>query len=76
MHLVAQVTGNRGPGASKPKGTSLLDKDSLSDIKDVESTFAFCDDTINLQDFKTDYEHAKIFVIKSFNEDNVHKSIK
>lgn len=30
----------------------------------------------NQPDFVTDYEKAKFFVIKSFSEDNVHKSIK
>ncbi|XP_073158109.1 uncharacterized protein [Henckelia pumila] len=62
--------------AWKPKGRSLLDKDSLSEIKDVKSPSAICDDMFNLEDFKTDYKHAKFFVIKSFNEDNIHKSIK
>lgn len=30
----------------------------------------------NLPDFQTDYEDAKFFVIKSYSEDDVHKSIK
>ncbi|CAH2038444.1 unnamed protein product [Thlaspi arvense] len=30
----------------------------------------------NLPDFQTDYEDAKLFVIKSYSEDDVHKSIK
>ncbi|VVA90647.1 unnamed protein product [Arabis nemorensis] len=30
----------------------------------------------NLPDFETDYEDAKFFVIKSYSEDDVHKSIK
>ncbi|KAF6169617.1 hypothetical protein GIB67_004009 [Kingdonia uniflora] len=33
-------------------------------------------DHYNLKDFQTHYENAKFFVIKSYSEDNVHKSIK
>ncbi|XP_042490112.1 YTH domain-containing protein ECT4-like isoform X2 [Macadamia integrifolia] len=33
-------------------------------------------DRFNLQDFKTTFENAKFFVIKSYNEDDIHKSIK
>ncbi|WRX34117.1 YTH domain - like 8 [Theobroma cacao] len=33
-------------------------------------------DLYNRPDFRTDYENAKFFIIKSFSEDNVHKSIK
>ncbi|KAG8376308.1 hypothetical protein BUALT_Bualt09G0049800 [Buddleja alternifolia] len=67
---------NRGPRASKPKTKSSLEEGSLSDIKDVESTSGFHVDHFNSPDFITDYELAKFFVIKSFSEDNVHKSIK
>ncbi|MED6143141.1 YTH domain-containing protein, variant 2 [Stylosanthes scabra] len=35
-----------------------------------------CRDKYNLPDFQTEYEAAKFYVIKSFNEDDVHKSIK
>lgn len=44
--------------------------------KDVESTSGFKIDQYNSPEFLTDYENAKFFVIKSFSEDNVHKSIK
>ncbi|CAJ1963754.1 unnamed protein product [Sphenostylis stenocarpa] len=33
-------------------------------------------DQYNLSDFQTEYETAKFYVIKSFNEDDVHKSVK
>lgn len=55
---------NRGPRASKPKGSSSADHES-NHI-----------DLYNRPDFITTYEKAKFFVIKSFSEDNVHRSIK
>ncbi|KAL7125038.1 hypothetical protein ABFS83_14G088400 [Erythranthe nasuta] len=33
-------------------------------------------DKFNLQDFQTVYENAKFYVIKSYSEDDIHKSIK
>lgn len=33
-------------------------------------------DQYNKEDFSLDYENAKFFVIKSYSEDDVHKSIK
>ncbi|RVW75873.1 YTH domain-containing family protein 2 [Vitis vinifera] len=33
-------------------------------------------DQYNLQDFQTEYENAKFYVIKSFSEDDIHKCIK
>lgn len=30
----------------------------------------------NIEDFRTEYANAKFYVIKSYNEDNVHKSVK
>ncbi|XP_011093936.1 YTH domain-containing family protein 2 isoform X4 [Sesamum indicum] len=67
---------NRGPRASKPKSKSLPEESSLAGIKDVESTSGFHIHNFNSPDFITDYERAKFFVIKSFSEDNIHKSIK
>ncbi|KAL4590101.1 hypothetical protein LXL04_003020 [Taraxacum kok-saghyz] len=52
---------NRGPRASKPKGEQQTEGKT---------------DLYNRPDFVTNYENAKFFVIKSFSEDNVHKSIK
>ncbi|XP_017229834.1 YTH domain-containing protein ECT4 isoform X2 [Daucus carota subsp. sativus] len=33
-------------------------------------------DDYNLKDFQTEYDNAKFYVIKSFSEDDIHKSIK
>ncbi|KAI3447276.1 hypothetical protein Pfo_003941 [Paulownia fortunei] len=67
---------NRGPRASKPKSKGSPEEGSLSGIRDVESTSGLHIAHFNLPEFVTDYEHAKFFVIKSFSEDNIHKSIK
>ncbi|XP_027175789.1 YTH domain-containing protein ECT3 [Coffea eugenioides] len=68
---------NRGPRASKPKSKNSAEENASSGIrKDVESTSGFQLDQYNSPEFVTDYENAKFFVIKSFSEDNVHKSIK
>lgn len=56
---------NRGPRALKPKG---------SNSADITSTPV--DNLYNQPDFVTAYDKAKFFVIKSFTEDNVHRSIK
>lgn len=68
---------NRGPRASKPKGKSISEEDSLPGIsKNGASTSGVCLDSYNQPGFMTEYENAKFFIIKSFSEDNVHKSIK
>ncbi|GER41749.1 evolutionarily conserved C-terminal region 5 [Striga asiatica] len=67
---------NRGPRALKPKSKSSPEEESSVGIKDVESTSRLQSDHINSPDFITDYERAKFFVIKSFSEDNIHKSMK
>ncbi|KVI01462.1 YTH domain-containing protein [Cynara cardunculus var. scolymus] len=61
---------NRGPRASKPKGSSSVDP--MSNNHASRSHL----DLYNRPDFVTTYEKAKFFVIKSFSEDNVHRSIK
>ncbi|KAD6794886.1 hypothetical protein E3N88_05782 [Mikania micrantha] len=61
---------SRGPRASKPKGNN-----NIVDAKnDVSSRLDF--ELNNQLDVITTYDHAKFFVIKSFNEENVHKSVK
>lgn len=44
----------------------------------VKDAFAIpiCRDQYNLPDFHTEYETAQFYVIKSFNEDDIHKCIK
>lgn len=66
---------NRGPRASKPKGNSASEQISPADGKnDLASRLDI--ELYNRPDFFTTYDNAKFFVIKSFSEDNVHKSIK
>lgn len=67
---------NRGPRASKLKSKSTTEQGSSSVSKNVSSTSGIHLDSYNRQDFVTDYENAKFFIIKSFSEDNVHKSVK
>lgn len=68
---------NRGPRFSKVKGKGTSEQSSSSS----NSKNNFIGLQINLElynqpDFVTEYENAKFFIIKSFSEDNVHKSIK
>ncbi|KAK2446932.1 evolutionarily conserved C-terminal region [Trifolium repens] len=44
-------------------------------VKD-EFSLTICRDRYNLPDFQTKYESAKFYMIKSFNEDDIHKGIK
>ncbi|CAL1373883.1 unnamed protein product [Linum trigynum] len=69
---------NRGPRASKPKNQSTTEQTGASvDItKCSKSSPKVNDDSYNRQDFITEYKEAKFFIIKSYSEDNVHKSIK
>lgn len=69
---------NRGPRASKPRGSNAIEENSSPGVgKNGEYTSRDrLDDLYGRSDFVTNYEYAKFFVIKSFSEDNVHKSIK
>lgn len=67
---------NRGPRASKQKGKNSTEQGSSSGVSKNNSYAYGILDSYNRQDFVTDYENAKFFIIKSFSEDNVHKSIK
>ncbi|KAL2534438.1 evolutionarily conserved C-terminal region 5 [Abeliophyllum distichum] len=68
---------NRGPRSSKAMSKSLPGEGTSSGVhKDVESTSGFDISQFNAPDFTTDYENANFFVIKSFSEDNIHRSIK
>ncbi|KAF2286486.1 hypothetical protein GH714_017300 [Hevea brasiliensis] len=65
---------NKGPRAFKPR-SQMAPNGSLTDnyrnaVSDVYN------ESYNCLDFVTDYKDAKFFVIKSYSEDNVHKSIK
>lgn len=68
---------NRGPRALKPKIKSSTEEMAAPAIAKAGASTSGIDlDLYNQPDFVTDYERAKFFVIKSFSEDNVHKSIK
>lgn len=67
---------NRGPRASKQKGKNTTEQGSSSGASKNNSYASGILDSYNRLDFVTDYENAKFFIIKSFSEDNVHKSIK
>ncbi|TQD87309.1 hypothetical protein C1H46_027140 [Malus baccata] len=68
---------NRGPRASKMKGKSTSDQSSSSSVRKMDlSASGFNLDSLNQLIFVTDYKDAKFFIIKSFSEDNIHKSIK
>lgn len=68
---------NRGPRASKPKSQTIADSNpSVENNKHSTSAAKIHDDSLNRPDFVTEYNDAKFFIIKSYSEDNVHKSIK
>ena len=68
---------NRGPRASKLKTQISAENSSVDNSKsNSASTAKFQNESVNRPDFATDYKDAKFFVIKSYSEDNVHKSIK
>ncbi|KAJ7967996.1 YTH domain-containing protein [Quillaja saponaria] len=60
----------RGPRACNKSFTSDLSVER----KDVALTGHR--DKYNLSDFQTEYENAKFYVIKSYNEDDIHKCLK
>ncbi|XP_044956167.1 YTH domain-containing protein ECT3-like isoform X3 [Hordeum vulgare subsp. vulgare] len=65
---------NRGPRAAKPK---KQDRDnSLVDDKSEKTTLLIDSELYNRPDFATEYKDAIFFVIKSYTEDHVHRSIK
>ncbi|KAL5554277.1 hypothetical protein UlMin_041678 [Ulmus minor] len=67
---------NRGPRASKPKSQIIIDGASADNNIHNTATVKVHDESYNRLDFLTEYKEAKFFIIKSYSEDNVHKSIK
>ncbi|KAK8512769.1 hypothetical protein V6N12_030185 [Hibiscus sabdariffa] len=65
---------NRGPRAFKPK-TQIPTKVYIVH-SNKNGTYGITNVSYNRQNCATDHEGAKFFVIKSYSEDNVHKSIK
>ncbi|XP_058762229.1 YTH domain-containing protein ECT4 [Vicia villosa] len=60
------------------RGPRFHQKSSQPQSSVVKDEFAItvCRDRYNLPDFQTKYESAKFYMIKSFNEDDIHKGIK
>ena len=61
---------SRGPRATRPK------KQPEDDSKDEKPSVGLNQEPYNRADFVTEYKNARFFIIKSYSEDNVHKSIK
>lgn len=66
---------NRGPRASKPKMANI-EQGLAADTKNSNATPGVNRELFNRADFAVEYKDAKFFIIKSYSEDNVHKSIK
>ncbi|KAF8093835.1 hypothetical protein N665_0377s0045 [Sinapis alba] len=74
----SNLYGNRGPRASsmvKSKNSSRLSS-SAGDATNESSAAGPNPCLYNHPDFVTDYKNARFFIVKSFSEDNVHRSIK
>lgn len=67
---------NRGPRALKPKSQITAENLTLDNSERSTAMPKIHDDLHNRPDFVTEYKEAKFFIIKSYSEDNVHKSIK
>jgi hypothetical protein len=65
---------NRGPRAAKPKKQDT--ENSSVEDKSEKPTSLVDSELYNRPDFVTEYKDAKFFVIKSYTEDHVHRSIK
>ncbi|BAT06645.1 Os08g0556000, partial [Oryza sativa Japonica Group] len=61
---------SRGPRATRPK------KQPEDGGKDEKPSAGVDCELYNRPDFVTEYKNARFFIIKSYSEDNVHKSIK
>lgn len=73
---------NIGPRTNSTKGTWVSAVDPVGSActggndNSNNSTNIIRRDQYNLPDFPTNYEHALFYVIKSYSEDDIHKSIK
>ena len=73
---------NQGPRTANAKGSLMYGGDSAGTLAtdgsgNVSSKNSLIKmDEYNLPDFPTKYDHAFFFVIKSYSEDDIHKSIK
>ncbi|PKA50663.1 Cleavage and polyadenylation specificity factor CPSF30 [Apostasia shenzhenica] len=66
---------NRGPRATRPKNAKA-EQGLSADRKSSSGNPGINREVYNQPDFVVDYKHARFFIIKSYSEDNVHKSIK
>lgn len=69
---------NRGPRISRPKHQLAVKAytTKAGDATNTQENINIYTDQYNREDFPIDKENAKFFVIKSYSEDDVHKSIK
>lgn len=68
---------NRGPRTNKSKNQLAVKAyTSRAGDSDAQGNIIIYTDQYNKDDFPVDYVNAKFFVIKSYSEDDVHKSIK
>ncbi|CAH2065540.1 unnamed protein product, partial [Thlaspi arvense] len=68
---------NRGPRAKGFKiGQEVSQPETLKEQKVLETEKVPDSKDYNKEEFPETYSHAKLFVIKSYSEDDVHKSIK
>ncbi|XP_021752686.1 YTH domain-containing family protein 1-like isoform X1 [Chenopodium quinoa] len=68
---------NRGPRTNKSKNQLIVKAyTTRAGDRNAEGNIVISADQYNKDDFSVDYANAKFFVIKSYSEDDVHKSIK
>ncbi|KAG8502222.1 hypothetical protein CXB51_000060 [Gossypium anomalum] len=68
---------NRGPRTNRLKNQFMVKAyTTKAGNSDAEGNIVIYTDQYNKDDFPIDYVDAKFFVIKSYSEDDVHKSIK
>ena len=58
-----------------PRANSKSDNSKMS-VEDEQSVLTVQRNKYNLEEFQSDYEAAKFFVIKSYSEDDIHKCVK
>ncbi|KAG8635639.1 YTH domain-containing protein ECT1 isoform X1 [Manihot esculenta] len=74
QNYVPRTTNSKGSFAFGGNAAGSLDSDGTGNSNSLTSVIRR--DQYNLPDFPTKYDHAFFFVIKSYSEDDIHKSIK
>jgi len=67
---------SRGPRATKPRSSETEQYSQIDGRNRNNSTATVNNELYNQPDFAVEHKDARFFVIKSYSEDNVHKSIK